>query len=318
MAKERKGFRIFKNFMYVVWCIGILAVGIIGGWVNQSPVISALINMEITNTQPKQVFDNKSEFYLLVLGCDEDRDWQTQKVTKKYARSDMMLTLRLDFDTNKVTGISIPRDLKVQLPGYDFQKINAYHYIGGKDLAQKAAEYVLGVSIDRTVILDYDSFKKMVDLVGGVEVFIDKPLKYTDKAGDLFINLKPGRQKLTGEQAMGYVRIRKSDNDYQRQQRQKDFLVSFKSALESKPQMSISVTNAAVGMLGKGLTSREVAAMAKFARAVGGDNIKMGMVPVIEHDHGSWLTLDDSKFEEVLAQFSFPSKAPGYSTEARR
>lgn len=287
---------------WIVW-VGVLCLfGVAWGWLGSSPLMMEGVRQFFDNTPPEKVF-NRNSVTLLLLGCDEERNNKKQ-IIKKYARSDMMLVARIDFETDSITALSIPRDLGVQLPGYPKHKINAYHNIGGKELAQEATESVLGVNIDRTIVLDYEAFQKMVDSVGGVELFIEKELKYTDTWGDLYIDLKPGRHKLNGYEAMGYVRVRKSDSDFARQDRQKEFLVAFKDSVASNPTKLPAVANQAVGLFNGSLDEREIMALMRFAKGVPPNNIRMGMVPVRDGS-GSMLVLDQKGLQEKLIEFNF-------------
>ncbi len=313
--------RVLGVLFYGLWCVGILGVGVAAGWigVGRDSVGGSFTIQTIKNTPPQQVFSD-NVVYLLVLGCDEDRSFIDQGVTKHKARSDMMLCLRLDFDNNRITGISIPRDTLVQLPGYRLQKINAYHAIGGTELAQKASESVLRTPIDRTVVLDFEAFQRVINLVGGVEIFVAKKMKWTDKAGDLYIDLKPGRQTLNGYNAMGFVRFRHSDSDYERQKRQKELMVAFKDSLKTKPDVVPAVLEEAKNLLGGGLNSDEIAALMRFGQRVGQDNIRMGMVPVTEgkdRAHGFYMLVDEPRLDATLEEFLFKSKTVAYDSESR-
>lgn len=316
--------KVLKVLIYGAWCIGGLAFGIAAGWleVGKDTVTGSLTVQKIRQTPPQEIFSS-NVLYLLVLGCDENRSFIDQSVTKRKARSDMMLCLRLDFESNTLTGISIPRDLLVQVPGYRMQKINAYHLLGGPELAQQAAEQVLGVRIDRTAVLDYDAFQRVVNLVGGVEVFVPKKMKWTDRAGDLYIDLEPGRQVLNGYNALGFVRFRHSDSDYERQRRQKEFMVAFKNSVMARPEVLPSIANEAVNLLGGTLEPSEVASLMLFAQRIGQDNIRMGMVPVTEGSDrrfGFYQEVDEVKLPEVLEQFRFLERgwATGGMSDASR
>src|SRR5690606_25777176 len=78
----------------------------------------------------------------------------------------------------------------------------------GPELTVRTVENLLDIDIDHYLVLDFASFARFIDLLGGVEVEIDRPMRYDDYAQGLHIDLKPGRQVLTGEQALQYVRFR--------------------------------------------------------------------------------------------------------------
>ncbi|HVL37928.1 MAG TPA: LCP family protein [Fimbriimonadaceae bacterium] len=270
--------KIVGGVFYAAFCACALAVGTGYRYISDYPAFFNIIVHQIRPAAPEETF-NKDSLTLLLLGVDEDRSPRTKQILKEQARSDMMLVARLDFKANQVTGVSIPRDTLLALPGYRTQKINAYHAIGGRELAERAVEFLLGVGIDRTVVIDYKALQDMVDLVGGVEINVEKRLKYHDNWGDLHVDLKPGLQTLNGYQAMGYVRIRKSDDDFHRQERQKQFLLAFKEAMQKNVLVSPQVIQKAADSLGGALTDEEIGTLSHFARKVGGDNIRLGVIP---------------------------------------
>jgi|LakMenEpi03Aug12_release.lakeMendotaPanAssembly.Ray.scaffolds.fasta_scaffold37732_6 LCP family protein required for cell wall assembly len=312
MYSERKrfnGWKIFGNVVFGTLCLSGLAIGTIAGWVGQSSVATEIWKQSVTNKPVQEVFENKGHLYFLVLGCDQDRSYINQAVTKKSARSDMMLLLRLDFDQKAITGVSIPRDMIWEVDGYRAGKINQYHEFGGKPLAEEAVEKLVGVDIDRVAVLDFEAFQRVVNLVGGIEIYVPKDMKYTDKAGGLYIDLKEGRQTLNGYNAMCFVRMRKSDSDYERQKRQKDLMLAFKDKLQSKPEMLTTIADETINMLGGEMNASEVAALTLFAAKVGQENIKLGMIPVIEAERnrrfGWHQVLDEQNLGKTLGEFKF-------------
>lgn len=295
---------------YFLMCAIALGAGAAVRWVGSSKVASAYVMQTLRNEPPKEAFGGLDTVTLLLLGCDEDVSYGGKKVTRKLARSDTMLVVRLDFSKNRISGVGIPRDLLVELPGYRSQKINAYHAIGGKDLAQAAAEKVLGIKIDRTITIDYESFIRMVDMVGGVDVYVPKRMKYTDKRANppLYIDFKPGRQHMDGYQSMCFVRFRHSDDTFHRQDRQVDFMLAFKETLKGQPQLVAQVADQAMAVLGGGLDGSEVAALARFAQGVPKDSIKFGAVPVLPASNYNF-NLDEGKLPETLRQFNLVDPA---------
>lgn len=287
-------------------CVAALVGGAVAGWMHRSPLVSAAVVSEVESKlgiERADPFAGKDHLTLLVLGCDSDLSPGGRKVLKKYARSDMMMVARIDFASKRITGLSIPRDTLVAAGKYGEQKINAYHAFGGPDLARSAVETLLpGVSIDRAIVLDFDAFQEMVDKVGGVDVFVEKRMKWTDKAAKLYIDLKPGRQKLNGYNAMCFVRFRHSDSDFKRTDRQRDFLMAFRAAVLANPLKLPEVANTGAKVLGDSLTNDEILSLAKFAQSVGSDNIKMGLLPTIESE-GYNLKVDSSKLEATLNEY---------------
>lgn len=124
-------------------------------------------------------------------------------------RSDTMILLRLDPPSKKMNVISIPRDSRVELAGRrGIEKINAAFALGGPELAVKTVEQNFGVHIDDYLVINTQGVRDVVNALGGIDLYVDKPMHYKDYSAKLFIELEPGQHHLTGEEAEGYVRYR--------------------------------------------------------------------------------------------------------------
>jgi LCP family protein required for cell wall assembly len=268
----------------------------------KSEVVNELFRQTVTKAQPKQAFDNDDQVTFLVLGCDRDYTKGGKRVTKQAARSDMMMVVRADFKNEMIRGVSIPRDMVVSIPGKWSDKINAAHAYGGPDLAQKTVENALAVKIDRVIVLNFDAFETMIDLVGGVEVNVERNMKYRDRAGGLNIDLKKGIQTLDGEDAMGFVRYRKGDSDFVRQERQKHLMLALKDKLIANPMLVTDVADQTIELFGNALSAEEVAAMIRFAEGLPPEKIKLGQVPVVDTGTSTAYTqaIDSAKLREVM------------------
>lgn len=98
--------------------------------------------------------------------------------------------------------LSIPRDSRVRIPGHGFTKINDANVHGGPTLAAEVVNNTLGgVTVDRYVRVTTDAFKELVDLVGGVEVYVPERMYHKDVTQKLEIDLQEGWQNLNGDQA---------------------------------------------------------------------------------------------------------------------
>jgi anionic cell wall polymer biosynthesis LytR-Cps2A-Psr (LCP) family protein len=114
---------------------------------------------------------------------------------------------------------------------------------------------------------------------------------------------------LSGEDAVGFVRFRHSDDDFRRQERQKAFLLAFKSAVLRHPGKLGQVAEKARGVFGNALSDQEVASLMLFAKAVGSENIKMGMVPTVPARRYD-LRVDKRKLDDVLREHHFVEPFP--------
>ncbi|MFD4760745.1 LCP family protein [Streptomyces sp. NPDC058439] len=157
-------------------------------------------------------------------------------------RSDTTILLHLAADRKSVTAMSLPRDLMVQIPvchtadgkatKKQFAQFNWAFEFGGTACTVRTVEKLTGVRIDHQMVVDFNGFKDMVDAVDGVEVCLKKPVDDPDA----HLKLPAGRQKLDGEQALGYVRARKSignGSDTERMDRQQQFLGALVNKVQS-------------------------------------------------------------------------------------
>jgi len=159
---------------------------------------------------------------ILVLGSDR-RFGQTKG---EPPRSDTIILVRLDPDKKATAVMSIPRDLKVEIPGRGTSKINTAYALGGPRLTVRAVKGLLGIPISHVVNVNFNGFQRAVNRLDCVFVDIDRRY-FNDRGGPggyATIDLKPGYQKLCGSDSLDYVRYRHTDDDFVRAARQQDFL----------------------------------------------------------------------------------------------
>ena len=309
--------KVFTSFLYVFLLGFALVLGTFAGWANKSPVVRDTLIQEITGAEAKDAFAGTDSLSVLVLGVDNVvsvNRWGAKVKTIEGGRSDMMLVARLDFENNRIGAVSIPRDTLHRMRPYRKQKINAYHAIGGADLSADAVESMLpGVTIDRTVVLNFDAFVDIVDILGGVDIYVPKDMKWDDDWGDLHIDLKKGRQHLDGYEAMGFARFRHTDSDYERQKRQKDLMVALKQKMMTNVFQAGNVADKSLELFGNAFESNEMASLIRFVKSVETHNITMGQVPVVEVPDTYDLELDRRNVEDVLAEFRVVSGEVTYA-----
>ncbi|HAC65506.1 MAG TPA: LytR family transcriptional regulator [Cyanothece sp. UBA12306] len=249
---------------------------------------------------------------LLVLGIDRVPDAQKGSLEAFGGRSDTMLLLRFDPSKNSVQMLSIPRDSRVRIPGVGYTKVNDANIHGGPALTARVISKTLNnVPIDRYVRVTTDAFTELVDLVGGIEVFVPYPMEYEDKTQKLKINLKAGRQILNGEQAEQFARFRKDGyGDIGRVQRQQVLLKAlqqriYNPAIIAKIPQAISLVEQ---NLDTNLTWEEMLALANFGRQLDRENVKMVMLPgrfsqEEEFDARSYWVLSRSGIEKIMGEY---------------
>jgi len=164
---------------------------------------------------------------ILVLGADRDPgvpNWRT----------DVLMVVALDKESGQVGVISLPRDLYVEeIPGHNPNRINVVDYLGeiddpdggGPALLGSILEERMGIPIEHYVRFDFDSFREVVNALGGVEVDVDCPFTGYLRDYGGWMRLAPGSHRLNGDQALIYVRDRKvSGGDLDRARRQQRFV----------------------------------------------------------------------------------------------
>jgi polyisoprenyl-teichoic acid--peptidoglycan teichoic acid transferase len=134
-------------------------------------------------------------------------------------RSDSIIMVHIDSTKNYLSMLSIPRDLRVEIPGHGFNKINASYQFGGPALVIRTLKSVFNVKIDHYMEIDFNAFKEMTEQLGGVWIDVDRVYD------DGLIQFQPGYQSLIGSDALRYVRTRHDTNfDFGRMERQQRFI----------------------------------------------------------------------------------------------
>jgi LCP family protein required for cell wall assembly len=181
---------------------------------------------------------------ILLLGTDGDRT-----VAREDARrSDSILIVRTDPKRHRLAYLSIPRDLRVDIPGHGPNKINAAFQLGGPVLAMKTVKALTGLQVNHVVLVDFQNFREVIDALGGIEIDVPKPIlsnrfdcPYATDArcqewdGWRF---EKGKQKMDGRRALIYSRIRENqldlaENDLTRGGRQQEVVESMTDKIVS-------------------------------------------------------------------------------------
>jgi polyisoprenyl-teichoic acid--peptidoglycan teichoic acid transferase len=161
---------------------------------------------------------------VLILGSDIRPDIEEK------GRSDTTMLLRLDPDKELLSLLSLPRDLRVAIPGYGVDKLNQAYFVGGPRKTLQTVKDLTGLEINHVVNIDFAGFAEAVNSIECV--FIDVDRDYFHSNEGIFdetqkyaeIDIDPGYQQLCGYKALQYVRFRHDDNDLVRAARQQSFL----------------------------------------------------------------------------------------------
>ncbi|MGF7046129.1 LCP family protein required for cell wall assembly [Paenibacillus sp. DS2015] len=236
--KKKSPFKTFLKFMLIVIILVVLAVVGYGVSVYMKAENTVL---ETGNDNPvaPEASAKVKPLTMLLLGSDYRPKTGTHL-------TDVMMVAALNPDTKSATVISIPRDTLIELDGYVPSKANSYYpkflsqeknsgLVATDEMKTMFSKY-MDVPIDYATVINFQGFSDVVDSLDGVNVNINMDMCYIDNADGTNINLKQGPAKLQGEDALGYVRYRKSSSgckprtkesdDFSRNQRQNEVLHS--------------------------------------------------------------------------------------------
>jgi LCP family protein required for cell wall assembly len=197
--------------------------------------------------------------------------------------SDVMLLIKFDPETKKVAMLSVPRDTRTEIEGYGMKKINAANAEGGPALTAKTVSNLLGgVGIDRYIRINVLGVSKLIEALGGVNIYVPKDMKYRDDSQHLYINLKAGQQHLNGEQALQLLRYRHDElGDIGRIQRQQMVLRSLIEQTLNPTTIARlpDILNVVKENIDTNLSVEELVALVGFGSKINRSNMQMLMLP---------------------------------------
>ncbi len=209
-----------------------MGAGMAFGWLSRTVAEVETRNPETVSAARKQLTETLpgKPVTVLLLGSDRREVLGPSDV----GRSDTLILARLDPQTKSISMLSIPRDLRVEIPGYGTDRINAaYSLGGGKDgaaLALKTVKQLTGLQINDFIDINFRGFIRVIDKLDGAYFMVDRRY-YNDTAVTNFasIDLQPGYQRLDGRDALSFVRFRHDQTgDFGRIVRQQMFLRELK------------------------------------------------------------------------------------------
>lgn len=236
-------------------------------------------------------------------------------------RTDTIVLLNIDPRSKSLNAISIPRDSKVYLPkNMGIQKINAAHAIGGIDMTIKTIEDTLGVKVDRYIMVHDEAVRKIVEALGGIDIYVEKNMHYNDYSGNLHINLTKGDHHLDADEAIGYLRFRHDAmGDIGRTQRQQWFLRGLLQEMQ-KPQTIAKIPqilSIAKEYVKTDMSLYEMSQYAALAKHFDIDNIEIATLPGAPNKKGytSYWVLDPEKTQEVVNRLIYRERVKSDKTQ---
>lgn len=176
----------------------------------------------------KGVDNGDDQMMVLLLGIDQRGS--------EVSRTDTMMLAKYDKNTKSTKVVSLMRDMYVDIPGHGKNKLNAAFAIGGPELLRETIAENFGIEAEYYSIIDFNGFTEIVNTLSpdGVEIDVEKDMKYTSGDGSTNIDLKEGTQTLSGNELLGYVRFRSdASGDFGRVERQQKVIQILKDELLS-------------------------------------------------------------------------------------
>ena len=276
--------------------VGFLLAGILGLGAYFLPVFQTAANSTIgsgsipdinpvtTPTQP---------FTVLLLGSDDDAKFPADRVNTQ-----SMILMRVDPSTKQATMLSIPRDLWVPIPNQGMGKISTAYQLGGSKAAIAAVESNFKVHVDDYVWIGLNGLVKLIDQIGGVNLFVTNPvmddfypmdLSPTGNPYDYYrVAVLPGSAHLDGVRALQYVRSRHGDlrEDFGRSERQQQVLLALRTRAHSVSLTDLpDIASALKGEILTDMSLTEVADLLPIAAGLQLGNVeRVLLLPPYTHD----------------------------------
>lgn len=247
-----------------------------------------------------QPWDGSSRVTVLLLGLDYD-----DTEARRTPRTDSMMLLSMDPQSRTAGILSIPRDMWVNIPGFDYGKINTAYFLGesfqmpggGAGLAIETVQDFIGVPINYYAQIDFDAFVSFIDEIGGIDIEVPKKIKIAvmggiqvkSNSGKIYTReekvLKRGLHHMDGATALAYARSRHTDGgDYDRAGRQQQVVDAVRDKILSANMLPTLVTKAPslYKELSKGvhtnLSLSQIIQLALYAAQIPDGSIKYGLM----------------------------------------
>lgn len=239
---------------------------------------------------------------ILVLGSDTRGE--------EKSRTDTMMLVSWNKETDEVKVISFMRDIYADIPGYKSTKLNTAYFLGGVQLVKDTVTSMFGIPIHHYALIDFESFETLVDIVApnGVEIDVEKDM--SEKIG---VTLKKGIHKLNGKELLGYARFRADkEGDFGRVARQQKVMEALKEEVFKPVNVAHypKFAGALQGYVQTDYSSAEEVKRVLSLAASGGVEIEKLTIPV-EHSYqfssfegvGSVIEIDVEQNKKALSEF---------------
>jgi LCP family protein required for cell wall assembly len=238
-------------------------------------------------------WDGASRVTILVIGLDFG-DWTADR--NGPSRSDTMLLLTIDPVTKMAGMLSVPRDMWVNIPGFGYNRINTAYFFGqshslpggGPELARKTVENFLGINIQYYAQVEFTTFEKMIDTIGGVCLDIPREIR-VGRTYENSVLLKPGNQCLDGKSTLGYARARDVsqgilNGDVERAEHQQQVMLAIRDKVLDPAKFlslvpkALTLYNELSGGINTNLSFNDAMRLAMLVKDIPLDSIQKGVI----------------------------------------
>lgn len=274
--------------------------------------IRSLVTPDAGDIKQTVQFDEKTgNVNLLIVGLDD---------VEGVNRSDTLAFVTIDIDNKAIKAMSIPRDTRTTIRGKGTQKINHAFAYGGIDLLKETVVNLIGMPIHYYMVINYNNFPEIVDALGGVDIDVPKNLKYRDKAGGLYIDIKKGWRHLDGKTALEFVRFRHDAlGDIGRIQRQQQFLKALLKKVYDPANMSrmTEITKELLTVIKSDIPVTQGIQLATYLKDISQQNVFFMMMPgkPVTIGGGSYWSPDLMATSTLLTSAISQDMSPYNSTE---
>jgi LCP family protein required for cell wall assembly len=243
---------------------------------------------------PSVPWDGNSRINVLIMGLDS-RESDSDDIP----RTDTMILFSLDPENRTAGMLSIPRDLWVEIPGFDYNKINTAYRLGevynvserGPGQALRTVEELLGMEIDYYAMVDFLAFENFIDELGGIKIIIPEEIVVDPLGKQNTKTLKAEEQVLPGYLALAYARSRNtSGSDFDRAGRQQQVIMAIRDRILSTELLPTLIKNSPTiyqslsSGISSNLTLMQLVRLAWVAQQIPEENIRKGVIGVDQVD----------------------------------
>lgn len=298
----------FASVVFISVILSVSALGYIF-FVDKDIVIGTIKLQDSEQPEKLEFYESSSFDYTTDIGkaIKDKKRFNVLIVGLEDLRTDTIMVASYDMEQKKADLLSIPRDTYYPRDVYDspdLKKINAVYSQEGIEGLVPAIQELLGIPIEKYVIVDYNAVVECVDLLGGVEVNVPFHMVYNDPYDDppLYIDIAEGTQVLNGEQSLKFLRYRKgySNQDLGRIEAQQQFI---KSAVKKALGLKLpSLIKEAYSYIETNINITDILSLTNDIIGFSTDNINLQTMPGAETPlEGLSFYIPDKKAIEMLA-----------------